>query len=46
MKEISSTAGDEKTRDEAMQRYQKLSRERNEFMKEDRTGFVWLYVRK
>jgi hypothetical protein len=45
-KELSSTSVDEKARTEAIQKYQKLAREKNEFMKEDRTGFVWLYLRK
>ncbi len=35
---------DEKARSEAQQRYRKLHSERSQFMKEDRTGFVWLYL--
>ena len=46
VKEMNSTSNDEKARSEAQQRYVKLYGERREFMKEDRTGFVWLYVRK
>jgi hypothetical protein len=37
---------DEKPRNEAQQRVQKLYSERSQFMKEDRTGFVWLYLQK
>ena len=36
----------EKKQNEARERYQKLYAQRGEFMKEDRTGFVWLYLRK
>lgn len=36
----------EKERGEAQKNYQKLYERRTEFMKEDRTGFVWLYLRK
>ena len=45
-KQLNSAANDEKKRDEAQQRYQELYNQRSEFMKEDRTGFVWLYLRK
>ncbi|MBI3461896.1 MAG: VCBS repeat-containing protein [Planctomycetes bacterium] len=44
-KQVNSTK-DEKERNEARQRFQELARQRSEFMKEDRTGFVWLYLRK
>jgi len=37
---------DEKKQAEAQKRYQELYQRRTEFMKEDRTGFVWLYLRK
>jgi hypothetical protein len=37
---------DAKKQEESQQRYQKLVNGRTEFMKEDRTGFVWLYLRK
>ena len=37
---------DEKKQAEAQKRYQELYERRTEFMKEDRTGFVWLYLRK
>jgi hypothetical protein len=45
-KQLNSAAEDEKQRNEAQQRFQKLYSERNKFMKEDRTGFVWLYLQK
>lgn len=45
-KELGSSTGDEKQQTEARQRFQKLYEERNKFMKEDRTGFVWLYLQK
>jgi FG-GAP-like repeat len=41
----SPTAGDEK-RNDAQQRLQELYNKRSKFMKEDRTGFVWLYLQK
>jgi hypothetical protein len=37
---------DEKGRTEAIERMQKLYSQRSEFMKEDSTGFVWLYLQK
>jgi hypothetical protein len=39
-------AKDDKERAAAAQRMQKLYEERGKFMKEDRTGFVWLYLQK
>jgi hypothetical protein len=45
-KEMNSSESDPKKQGEARQRYQKLYSQRSEFMKEDRTGFVWLYLRK
>jgi hypothetical protein len=42
-KQLSSTSKDEKER---QQRFQELYRQRSAFMKEDTTGFVWLYLRK
>ncbi|MHC5537231.1 FG-GAP repeat domain-containing protein [Singulisphaera rosea] len=45
-KAMSSSENDPKARNEANQRYQKLYQQRSEFMKEDRTGFIWLYLRK
>ena len=44
--QLNSTANDPKKRNEAQQRYQNLYSQRSEFMKEDRTGFVWLYLQK
>ena len=44
--QMSSAAKDQKKKNEAMEHYQELYRRRNEFMTEDRTGFVWIYVRK
>jgi hypothetical protein len=43
-KDLSST--DEKAQNDAIERYQKLYTERSQFVKEDRTGFVWLYLQK
>jgi len=40
------TSGDEKLQNDARERFQKLYAERSKFMKEDRTGFVWLYLQK
>jgi FG-GAP-like repeat len=44
--QLNAAANDEKKRDKAQQHYQELYNQRSEFMKEDRTGFVWLYLRK
>jgi hypothetical protein len=38
--------GDEAKRAKASQEFSKVYNQRTEFMKEDRTGFVWLYLRK
>jgi hypothetical protein len=43
---LNSEAKDEKARTAAMEQLQKLYASRTEFMKEDRTGFVWLYLQK
>jgi len=43
---MNSTAGSEEKRIEAQKRFQELYNKRSEFMKEDRTGFVWLYLQK
>jgi hypothetical protein len=40
------SAPDEAKRDKARDEYQKLYEQRKEFMNEDRTGFVWLYLQK
>jgi hypothetical protein len=42
----SPAEADQSKRNEARQRIQQLYQQRNEFMAEDRTGFVWLYLRK
>ena len=44
--ELNAAASDQKKLNEAQQRYQKHYQQRSEFMTEDRTGFVWLYLRK
>ena len=44
-RERNSASLDPKKRDEA-ERHQTLYNQRSEFMKEDQTGFVWLYLRK
>jgi hypothetical protein len=41
-----SGAKEEKERKSAVEKVQKLYTERTTFMKEDRTGFVWLYLQK
>ena len=43
---MNSGNNDPKKQAEAQERYQKLYGQRSEFMKEERTGFVWLYLRK
>lgn len=45
-KELSSETADEAKRTKANEEFSKLYRQRAEFMKEERTGFVWLYVQK
>jgi hypothetical protein len=45
-KRLNSTVEDEKERNETHQRFQDLYGKRSEFMKEDSTGFVWLYLQK
>jgi hypothetical protein len=44
--QLSGDVNDEKKRSEAQTRFQELYNKRGEFMKEDRTGFVWLYLRR
>jgi len=41
-----SAVNDDKKQTEAQQRVQELYSQRSDFMKEDRTGFVWLYLQK
>lgn len=45
-KDISSEKADEEKRNKANEEFNKLYQERTKFMKEERTGFVWLYLRK
>jgi hypothetical protein len=45
-KELSSQTADQAQRNKANQEFNKLYQQRSEFMKEDRTGFVWLYLQK
>jgi hypothetical protein len=45
-RQLNSAVNDGKKREKAQQHYQELYNRRSEFMKEDRTGFVWLYLRK
>jgi hypothetical protein len=45
-RERASAGNDPKKQDEAYRRYDKLYEQRREFMKEELTGFVWLYLRK
>jgi WD40 repeat protein len=44
--QLNATDKDEKKQTEARQRIQELYNQRGEFIKEDRTGFVWLYLQK
>jgi hypothetical protein len=44
--EAYSSTAEEKQRDEAQERLRDLYKKRSDFMIEDRTGFVWLYLRK
>ncbi|MEO6812074.1 MAG: VCBS repeat-containing protein [Isosphaeraceae bacterium] len=46
IEQVNADDVDQKTRQKAQQRFQKLYEGRKEFMNEDRTGFVWLYLRK
>jgi hypothetical protein len=41
-----SSARDEKSREKALQEYQKVYGQRSAFMREEMTGFVWLYLQK
>jgi hypothetical protein len=45
-KELSSETADQAKRTKANEEFNKLYQQRNEFMKEERTGFVWLYLQK
>ena len=46
VKEMNSTANDPKKQNEARSVTRSFYDQRSEFMKEDMTGFVWLYLRK
>jgi hypothetical protein len=43
---LSSETADQAKRAKANEEFQKVYNQRNEFMKEERTGFVWLYLQK
>jgi TPP-dependent pyruvate/acetoin dehydrogenase alpha subunit len=45
-KELSSATADQSKRQKASEEFNKVYQQRTEFMKEDRTGFVWLYLQK
>lgn len=45
-KDRASASNDSKMQEESAGRYQTVYNQRSEFMKEDETGFVWLYLRK
>ena len=45
-KALNTLSNDPNKRNEAQERYQKVYNQRSEFMSEDRTGFVWIYLRK
>ena len=45
-KELSSETADQTKRTKAREEFSKIYNQRTEFMKEDRTGFVWLYLQK
>jgi hypothetical protein len=44
--QLNSAVNDEKKQNEAQRRFQELYSRRSDFMKEARTGFVWLYLQK
>jgi FG-GAP-like repeat len=46
MKAMQSAGDDEKAREKANREYQKVYEKRSEFMKEEMTGYVWLYLQK
>jgi hypothetical protein len=45
-REMSSQTADQAKRTKANEDFNKLYQQRTEFMKEDRTGFVWVYLQK
>lgn len=46
LKECDSVMADQEKRSKAYEKYNKVYQQRNEFMKEEHTGFVWLYLQK
>lgn len=46
LSEINTPDADAEKRQKALQKYQAMYSKRSEFIKEERTGFVWLYVQK
>jgi hypothetical protein len=46
MKSLESAGGDNKAREKAVQEYQKVYNQRRDFMNEEMTGFVWVYLQK
>jgi hypothetical protein len=45
-KGLAAESADEKNRAKAIEEYNKVYQQRSEFMVEERTGFVWLYLQK
>jgi len=45
-KEMSSATADEAKSNKAREEFQKIYNQRTEFMNEEHTGFVWLYLQK
>jgi len=43
---LSSETADQTKRTKANEEFNKIYNQRTEFMKEERTGFVWLYLQK
>jgi FG-GAP-like repeat len=43
---LNSAGSDAAKQNEGQQRYQRLYEQRNAFMKEDRTGYIWVYLQK
>ena len=43
---LGEAGNDKEAREKASREYQKVYARRSEFVKEERTGFVWLYLRK
>lgn len=44
--DINASSADAEKRQKALQKYQGMFSKRSEFLKEERTGFVWLYIQK